>query len=461
MGAVSLMALPFLECLILVGIHSYLGLHVIRRRVIFVDLALAQIAALGTTIAFLFGLNPHSTGAYIFSLSFTFIGAAVFSLTRVPNDRVPQEAVIGLSYALAASVGMLAVFGAPHGAEHIQNIAMGSLLWVTADDIIHALIAYSFVGVVHFIFRDKFIEISEDHDAAAKKGLKVRWWDFLFYMLFGLVITHSVQTAGVLLVFVFLVVPAIMGVMLTDKLWLQLAIGWGVGTLVSFVGLAVSYYGDLPSGPTVVSFYGLALVLVALVVYVVRAKNTLRALGHVGLGVAVTAALFVGFIGAGKYMATIPALASGPDDHQGHTSAMLSDGHALGHAHDAQGDEALTSEGLLEQLASLDLVEKKRVLRGVSDSQVINNAIGASNDVETKFALASRLLVLDHVLGAGRLLDLMSDDATPPIFRDDALHTLMDRYGSCDKSFDPWTSPTDEANQRALDAWRAKVQLAR
>jgi hypothetical protein len=283
----------------------------------------------------------------------------------------------------------------------------------------------------------------------------------LFYMLFGLVITHSVQTAGVLLVFVFLVVPAIMGVMLTDKLWLQLAIGWGVGTLVSFVGLAVSYYGDLPSGPTVVSFYGLALVLVALVVYVVRAKNTLRALGHVGLGVAVTAALFVGFIGAGKYMATIPALASGPDDHQGHTSAMLSDGHALGHAHDAQGDEALTSEGLLEQLASLDLVEKKRVLRGVSDSQVINNAIGASNDVETKFALASRLLVLDHVLGAGRLLDLMSDDATPPIFRDDALHTLMDRYGSCDQAFDPWTSPTDEANLKALDAWRAKVQLAR
>ena len=154
MGAVSLMALPFLECLILVGIHSYLGLHVIRRRVIFVDLALAQIAALGTTIAFLFGLNPHSTGAYIFSLSFTFIGAAVFSLTRVPNDRVPQEAVIGLSYALAASVGILAVFGAPHGAEHIQNIAMGSLLWVTADDFIHALIAYWFVGVVHFIFRD-------------------------------------------------------------------------------------------------------------------------------------------------------------------------------------------------------------------------------------------------------------------------------------------------------------------
>ena len=246
-----------------------------------------------------------------------------------------------------------------------------------------------------------------------------------------------------------------------DKLWLQLAIGWGVGTLVSFVGLAVSYYGDLPSGPTVVSFYGLALVLVALVVYVMRAKNTLRALGHVGLGVAVTAALVVGFIGAGKYMATIPALASGPDDHHGHTSAMLSDGHALGHAHDAQGDEALTSEGLLEQLASLDLVEKKRVLRGVSDSQVINNAIGASNDVETKFALASRLLVLDHVLGAGRLLDLMSDDATPPIFRDDALHTLMDRYGSCDQAFDPWTSPTDEANQRALDAWRAKVQLAR
>lgn len=456
MSALSLMALPFLECLILVGIHSYLGLHVIRRRVIFVDLALAQVAALGTTIAFLFGLNPHSTGAYAFSLAFTFLGAAVFSLTRLRNDRVPQEAVIGLSYALAASIGVLAVFGAPHGAEHIQNISTGALLWVTAEDVREAAIAYAFVGIVHFAFRDRFRLISENPEEAHRRGINVRWWDFLFYLLFGLVITHSVQTAGVLLVFVFLVVPAILGVMLTDRLGLQLAIGWGVGTLVSVVGLAASYFGDLPSGPTVVAFYGLALLLVALVVYVFRAKRPWRAAGHVALGSVVVATLAVGFLGAGRFMAGIPVLAQGPDHHEhtGHGAQKHSRAHAEGHELEEDVD-------LAHRLAGLDLVEKKRLLRGLTDANELNRALDLSGDVEVRYALAERLLTLDRPRGARRLIDLMADPKTPPMFRDDALHALMDMFGACDQAFDPWTEPQSADNARAIAAWRLKAAAAR
>ncbi len=457
MSALSLMALPFLECLILVGIHSYLGLHVIRRRVIFVDLALAQVAALGTTIAFLFGLNPHSTGAYVFSLSFTFLGAAVFSLTRLRNDRVPQEAVIGLSYALAASIGVLAIFGAPHGAEHIQNISTGALLWVSAEDVREAAIAYSFVGIIHFVFRDRFRLISENPEEAHRQGISVRWWDFLFYLLFGLVITHSVQTAGVLLVFVFLVVPAILGVMLTDRMGLQLAIGWGVGTVVSVLGLAASYYGDLPSGPTVVAAYGLALLGVALAVYVIRAKRRIRALGHVALGTVVVAVLAVGFIGAGRFMAGIPSLAQGPDHdhHAGHGAQKISEGHAQGH--ELVDDEL----DLAQRLVGMDLVEKKRLLRGLTNANELNQALDQSGDVEVRYALAERLLTLDRPRGARRLIDLMADSKTPPMFRDDALHALMDTFGACDQAFDPWAAPDTAENERAIAAWRIKATVGR
>ena len=152
----DIMAPAFFECLILVGIHSYLGLHVIRRKVIFVDLALAQIAALGTTVGFLFGIMPDTTGAYWFSLLFTFIVAGVFSISRIRHEKIPQEAVIGLAYAIAASVAILVIDKAPHGAEHIKEILTGSILWVKWETIRDAAIVYSFVGIFHFIFRKQF-----------------------------------------------------------------------------------------------------------------------------------------------------------------------------------------------------------------------------------------------------------------------------------------------------------------
>lgn len=284
---VSIMLPAFAECLVLVGIHSYLGIHVIKRKVIFVDLALAQIAALGTTFAFLFGIDPSSTGAYWFSLGFTVMGAAIFSLSRIRHEKIPQEAVIGLVYALTAAAAIIVVDRAPHGAEHIKEIMTGSILWVKWKTIWTAAAVYTVVGLFHFIFRDKFLLISHHSEIAYQKGINVRLWDFLFYVSFGVVITHSVNTAGVLLVFVFLVVPAIATIMITDKLWLQLVLGWTMGTLVSMLGLYISYVGDLPSGPTVVVTYGCVLLLTTLCIYVIRAKKKTVAIRNIGFGIAV------------------------------------------------------------------------------------------------------------------------------------------------------------------------------
>jgi zinc/manganese transport system permease protein len=287
-SALSIMVPAFAECLVLVGIHSYLGLHVIKRKVIFVDLALAQIAALGATVGFLFGMDPTSRAAFIFSLAFTFLGAAIFAITRLRRDRVPQEAIIGLVYALAAAVAILVIDKSPHGAEHIKDLLTGTILWVQWPEILTSAVAYSLVGLFHYALRRRFIRITEDPEGAFREGAWVRLWDFLFYLSFGLVITFSVRTAGVLLVFVFLVAPAISAVLLTDSWRRQLVIGWGMGTAVTMVALYLSYALDLPSGPTVVAFYGLVLVAVALLAYLLRARARSRAAIRLGLGLAGT-----------------------------------------------------------------------------------------------------------------------------------------------------------------------------
>jgi len=303
-GILQIMLPAFAECLVLVGIHSYLGLHVLRRQVIFVDLALAQIAALGITVAYLFGVDPSSHGAYWFSFGFTIIGAAIFSISRFRHDKIPQEAVIGLVYALAAAVAFLVLDRAPHGAEHIKEILTGNILWVQWKTIGMAAGVYALVGLFHFIFRRQFLLISNHPEKAYESGMRVRFWDFLFYLSFGVVITHSVNTAGVLLVFVFLVVPAIATMMLTDKLWLQLVIGWSMGTLVSALGLVVSYNADLPSGPAVAATYGFVLLILALILYVIRADRKLRALGNIGLGIVLIFVAYGGFNLMGHFFAS-------------------------------------------------------------------------------------------------------------------------------------------------------------
>ena len=223
---ILLMWKPLLACLILTGIHAYLGLHVVERKVIFVDLALAQIAALGATAAFLFGLDLHGPATYWFSLSATFLGAIIFSITRTRQEKVPQEAIIGIVYAMCAAAAVLILSRSPEGDEHIRYILVGDILLVNLHEILKMAILYILVGFVHWYFRKNFILISTNPQEAFQQGLAIKKWDLLFYLLFGLVVTSSVQIAGVLLVFSFLIVPSVGAILLSGKLSHRLMIGW-------------------------------------------------------------------------------------------------------------------------------------------------------------------------------------------------------------------------------------------
>jgi zinc/manganese transport system permease protein len=259
----TFMAAPFAACLILVGVHGYLGLHVLLRQVIFVDLALAQIAALGAVVALVLGHKPGSPASFAWSLGSAVFGAFIFSLTRSHRgeSKVPQEALIGITYVIASATAILVADRAPEGAEHIKEALAGTILWVTWPTVIKDLVVYALVLLFHYAFRRRFILISEDPERAFREGVRVRLWDFLFYLSFGVVITLSVEIAGVLMVFSYLVAPAIIALGSSDRWGPRIAIAWAVGFFASAVGLIASYKVDFPSGPAIVCSLGLFLLL--------------------------------------------------------------------------------------------------------------------------------------------------------------------------------------------------------
>ncbi|MBI4396828.1 MAG: metal ABC transporter permease [Elusimicrobia bacterium] len=260
----QLLLWPSLACLVLTGIHAYLGLHVVERGVIFVDLSLAQVAALGTTIAFLSGFDLHGQGAYFFSLGFTLVGAALFALTRSRKMRIPQEAIIGIVYAVSSAAAILIMDRLPEGAEHIKHILVGNLLAVSPHEVIKMAVLYSLIGVLHWIWRKPFLALSTDPEKALAEGYSIKLWDFLFYATFGFVVTSSVAIAGVLLVFSYLIVPSVTAILFSERIGVRLAIGWTMGTLVSLGGMYASYRLDAPTGATVICTFGMALAVLAI-----------------------------------------------------------------------------------------------------------------------------------------------------------------------------------------------------
>lgn len=259
------MLAPFIACMVLVAIHSYLGLHVIAREVIFVDLALAQMAALGSVVALLVGVAPDSQTAFISALLFTAVGAAVFALTRTAGKgRVPHEAIIGIVYVVASAAAILVADKAPRGAEAIRDVLVGAIIWVTWPTILKKAIAYAALGLFHYLLRRRFLTISFHPEEAERRGWKIRWWDFWFYISFGLAVTISVPLAGVLMVFTMLVVPATIAFLFTRDIRRMVVISWGSGALASALGLWLSYVGNLPTGPLIVCMYGLLLAIAGL-----------------------------------------------------------------------------------------------------------------------------------------------------------------------------------------------------
>jgi zinc/manganese transport system permease protein len=260
----SLMWMPFLMCLVLTGIHAYLGFHVISREVIFVDIALAQIAALGATGAFLFGYELETWESYATGLAFTVLGALVLALTRSRTRRVSHEAVIGVVYAVSSAGAVLLADRSPHGAEHLRGMLVGSILSVRGSEVLEVGALYALVGLFHWLCRRPFFLISTDPERAYREGWAVRTWDFLFYASFGVVVTSSVRIAGVLLVFSYLIVPALAGILLANRIGTRLMVGWLFGAAVSVAAMLASAVLDLPTGATVVCAFGLCLLALGL-----------------------------------------------------------------------------------------------------------------------------------------------------------------------------------------------------
>jgi zinc/manganese transport system permease protein len=264
----DLILIPLAAALVILAINAYFGLHIIRRGVIFVDLAFAQIAALGSTVAFLLGADSSSPQTYLFAFGFTLLGALLFSLTRVEHGPVSQEAYIGISYVVAsAAVILLASFTA-EGAEHIQETLTGSLIWVTWPTVLKMTGVYAVIALFHWIVRRQMIAVT--FAPATVRNVKV--WDFIFYITFGMAITFSVNLAGVLLIFSTLVIPAVIAFLYTTRLWPALLLAWASGTVAIVGGLAVSFTWDITTGPLLVVSFGVVLIAAVLIRPLVRGR---------------------------------------------------------------------------------------------------------------------------------------------------------------------------------------------
>ncbi|NOY28053.1 MAG: metal ABC transporter permease [Oligoflexia bacterium] len=356
MSDLSWMLAPVAVCLITVAALSWFGLHVLQRGVIFVDLALAQMAALGATFAVFLGHDPDEPLTLLLSLLFTMLGAIAFASLRQFEKRVPQEAIIGISYAVSAALGVLLIELAsdPHGAEKVQHLMVGNIVWVQWGEVATAAAVVAVVGVVHAVFRERFLSISMDAAGATARGVRVGAWDLLFYMTFGAVLTSIVSIVGVLLVFSFLIIPSVVGRLFAKSIGGRLAISYGLGILASVLGVSVSY--EHSTGPIIVAILGLALVTALSVVSVRQAASPVRQFGKiVGTGGLVLAVLW-GF-------AQVPVAAHAHEHAQ---------------ADDVAAPAATTDADPLSQLASAVAMVRKGDPAGLS-------ALAALTQVDAPF----------------------------------------------------------------------------
>ncbi len=402
MSLVDLLGAPLAEATLLVGIHTWLGLHVLRRGVIFVDLALAQVAALGGLVGLLAGLEPASPAALAFTLVFALLGAGLLTALRPGRDSpIPQEALIGLVYAVAAALALLVMAAVPEGSHHLTESLSGNLLWVSWETVSAGAWVYGGVGLVHVLARRQLIRVSEDAEAAAADGLNVGWWDLVFYGTFAVVVTHSVATAGVLLVFVFLVAPATLAMLLVNTLRNQLIVGWAVGLFACVSGLGLSVRLDLPGGPTVVGVYAAILALVGVVVWLRRAGST-----H-----AMARRLVVMLVVVGGALTALTLIAR----HAPHAPE-----HVPGEHHEAESTHSM----LLDAVTAADLPEEKLAACEGAAAEDLKQALAEATDTLTRIALARCLGPHDRHTARHALDRIANDPNVPPFLRQEAAQPL-------------------------------------
>jgi zinc/manganese transport system permease protein len=268
----EIMLWPSAACVLLPWLLVYLGLHVVQRGIIFIDIAMAQMASLGICLGVLLGYEPESIFSYALGLGVTLIGAAIFSVSAKRSSQVPQEAVIGIAYVVAAAAAVLLLSRSAHGNEEIRNMLVGDITVVSAAEVWKCFVVFVAVGVIHFLLRKNFVLVSFQREEAYRRGWKVRWWDFFFYATFGVVVTVFVRVAGVLLVFSYLIVPAVCAITLVRSNLARLLLGWGISLIGGIAGLFLSYWGDFPSGAAIVCTFG-ALLIFATLAGLLRPQN--------------------------------------------------------------------------------------------------------------------------------------------------------------------------------------------
>jgi len=449
----QIMLAPLAACLILTGILTYLGLHVVSRGVVFVDLALAQIAALGSTFAFLLGFDPGSTAGYLYSLIFTFLGAVIFSLTRLKDQKVPQEALIGIVFAVSSAAAILIADQAAQGAEHIEQMLTGSILWVSWSQVGATLLICAAIGAFHFAFRRHFLMISIQPEEAIRQGLSIRWWDLLFYVSFGFVITSSVAIAGILLVFCFLIIPSVIGMLFFSGTGARLVLGWVSGTVVSLGGLLLSYQYDFPSGPAIVCTFGLILIIALVTQYILNASRKTSAMAKIGAGIFLIALLFSGLI------SFHPSGQHEEGDIDGSGSAIL------------QALENIHSLGSLSQNAIVLLNDSLPLLRsGIVDGRftissetverlgqmgqpeavsVLNLICSVVEDPWIRSSGYRSLIQLGKAEGIHGLIQLLALEA-PPFLRAEIRDTLREISGR-NFGYEPMSGA--EQNEESINQW--------
>ena len=253
----ELILAPLAVGLIIVAMNAYFGLHIIRRGVIFVDLAFAQIAALGSTVGLLVGVHTGEPVSWALTFAFTVLGAVIFAFTRMEESIVPQEAIIGIAYVVASALVILLTSFTAEGAEHVKETLTGSLIWTTWPTVGIVAAAYVVIGAFHYFTRDRMRMIT----FFPEQTTRLRLWDFIFYLTFGVAVTFSVTLAGVLLIFSTLVIPATIAFLFTSNFNRALLIAWATGAAALGAGIWGSVAWDVTTGPLLVVAFGVALII--------------------------------------------------------------------------------------------------------------------------------------------------------------------------------------------------------
>ncbi len=414
------MLVPFLACLVLSINHVYLGIHVIARKVIFVDLALAQIAALGATYALVLGYDPNSDPLHVslFSLAFTFAGAGAFAIARMRKERVPQEAFIGIIYAVASAAAVLILSKSATGGEELKHMLVGDVLLVSLADVVKMAILYGVIGLFHIVFRKQFLAISLAPEAAEAAGLKIRIWDVLFYMSFGVVIVKSVAIVGVLLVFSYLVVPAVIAQMFSETILGRLMAGWLVAILASLLGIVWSFYADYPTGPAVVVMLGNFLIIAGLIYYLLNAPSKGRALANIAGLVFLGFTFFLGLSAFKKAPAASASSTAATVDHliaevkaseDAHRLAAMAQLKTMRDVKIAPAVADLLMQDPSEQVAeaAVEVLKEQKDPRAIP---ALQHAAQARYDDFLKLSIAQAQLALGDRHGFSTLLAILKND---------------------------------------------------